>query len=348
MKTLCLITLLVSLVTVHAQEAVLVESKMIWNKGNHNAFTDLIRFKGKWYCAFREAEAHVSATADIRILSSKNGRDWEPASVIEMKGHDLRDPKLSISPDGKYLEVLAGDVVREGKGPALSTRNFITRSQNGIKWEQMEFVGPEQEWLWRITWFNKKAYGIAYDVHPEVRASGNFLTRLYVADNKLKFASLADPLCIQAGANEATIRFTTNGTAYVLQRRDGPRNANSAFVGKSEKPYTQWEWKDLGKFFGGPNFIQIPDGRWMAVGRILKPDATGRMVPKTVLCELDYKMAELRELLELPSGGDTSYAGLYWYDGLLWISYYSSHEEKTSIYVAKVKLSKPTGKGRKP
>jgi len=338
MKSLCLLTLLTSLITSMAQDAVLLESKKIWDKGNHNAFTDLIRFQGKWFCAFREAEAHVSPTADIRILSSKNGEDWEPASVIEVQGHDLRDPKLSVSPDGKWLEVLGGDVVREGKKPALTTRNFIARSKNGINWDQMEYVGPDQEWLWRITWFNKKAYGIAYDVHPEVRASGKFFTRLYVADDKFKFTPIADPLCNEIGANEATIRFATNGTAFVLQRRDGPKNANSAFVGMSQKPYTQWEWKDLGKFFGGPNFIQIPDGRWMAVGRVLKTDPEGRTVAKTALCELNYKLADLHELLELPSGGDTSYAGLYWYDSMLWISYYSSHEEKTSIYLAKVKF----------
>ena len=40
----------------------------------------------------------------------------------------------------------------------------------------------------------------------------------------------------------------------------------------------------------------------------------------------------------LTSGGDTSYAGLVWHDEVLWISYYSSHEGKTSIYLAKVKI----------
>ena len=39
-----------------------------------------------------------------------------------------------------------------------------------------------------------------------------------------------------------------------------------------------------------------------------------------------------------PSGGDTSYAGLVWHDGLLWISYYASHEGKTSIYLAQVRF----------
>ena len=30
--------------------------------------------------------------------------------------------------------------------------------------------------------------------------------------------------------------------------------------------------------------------------------------------------------------------GLVWHDNLLWMSYYSSHEGKTSIYLAKIKL----------
>ena len=40
--------------------------------------------------------------------------------------------------------------------------------------------------------------------------------------------------------------------------------------------------------------------------------------------------------LTLPSGGDTSYAGMVWHDDFLWMSYYSSHEGGTSIYLAKV------------
>jgi len=41
------------------------------------------------------------------------------------------------------------------------------------------------------------------------------------------------------------------------------------------------------------------------------------------------------ELLRLPSGGDTSYPGLVWHGGLLWVSYYSSHEGRASIYLAR-------------
>ena len=37
-------------------------------------------------------------------------------------------------------------------------------------------------------------------------------------------------------------------------------------------------------------------------------------------------------------GGDTSYAGMVWHEGLLWVSYDASHEGKTAAYLARVKL----------
>ena len=45
-------------------------------------------------------------------------------------------------------------------------------------------------------------------------------------------------------------------------------------------------------------------------------------------------------VLRLPSGGDCSYPGMVVYDGLLWMSYYSSHEGKTSIYLARIRCNR--------
>ena len=56
------------------------------------------------------------------------------------------------------------------------------------------------------------------------------------------------------------------------------------------------------------------------------------------------------EFLTMPSGGDTSYAGMVWHDDLLWLSYYSSDDflasmttavqaqRRTSIFLAKVQF----------
>jgi hypothetical protein len=119
-----------------------------------------------------------------------------------------------------------------------------------------------------------------------------------------------------------------------LQRRDGGAAENSAMLGISRPPYTKWAWHDLGKYFGGPNFIETPGGHWIAAGRIIE---NGK--PSTVVAVLDVDAKTLTPILTLPSGGDTSYPGLVYRDDILYVSYYSSHEDKTKIYLAKVKLS---------
>ena len=59
--------------------------------------------------------------------------------------------------------------------------------------------------------------------------------------------------------------------------------------------------------------------------------------PETVLARMTATNYDT--VLRLPSAGDCSYPGLVWHDELLWISYYSTHEEKTQIYLAKVDVS---------
>ena len=79
--------------------------------------------------------------------------------------------------------------------------------------------------------------------------------------------------------------------------------------------------------------IRLPNGAWIGAGRFLKPKT------HTALFSLDIDRGRIGELLKLPSGGDTSYPGLLWRDGVLWVSYYASHEGKTSIYLASVKVA---------
>ena len=55
---------------VHAAPLEIVSVKKIWDEGKHNAFTDLIRWHDKWYCSFREADAHVGGDGQLRVLES--------------------------------------------------------------------------------------------------------------------------------------------------------------------------------------------------------------------------------------------------------------------------------------
>ena len=99
-------------------------------------------------------------------------------------------------------------------------------------------------------------------------------------------------------------------------------------------PVAKWHWHSAGIQIGGPNFLILPGGAMVASGRQYrsKPDTNKTFVGPMTL-------EGVKPELVLPSGGDCSYPGMVWHDGLLWLSYYSSHESHTAIYLAKIRLS---------
>ncbi|MGE3803081.1 MAG: sialidase family protein [Gemmataceae bacterium] len=304
-----------------------VEVKKVWDQAPHNAFTDLIRFHDRWFLSFREAETHVKGDGQIRVLTSTDGKKWEAAARIGQKGIDLRDPKLSITPDDRLM-IVGGAAVPATRNPLTDHYSFVCFSKDGKEWSQPERVLDSWQWLWRVTWHEGTGYGVAYrwnHKNPAVKVKRE--ASLYRTKDGLKYELAADFDLVNA--NEATVRF--DGAKMIcLQRRDG--EPNTAQIGTSQSPYKEWIWKDVGFYYGGPNFIQLPDKSWVACGRIIEKGKA-----QTVVCHMDIEKGKLIPAVTLPSGGDTSYAGLVWHDDQLWISYYSSHEGKTSIYLARLK-----------
>ena len=102
------------------------------------------------------------------------------------------------------------------------------------------------------------------------------------------------------------------------------------WIGTSSAPYTDWKFTPTKARVGGPDFIELPDG---SLGAGSRDHSQGKV--KFSLFRMTWD--SLQPALTLPSSGDCSYPVLVWHDGLLWVSYYSSHEGETSIYLAKVK-----------
>ena len=98
------------------QEAAVIEvpSTRIWSEAPHSAFVDLIRFRARFYCAFREGSGHVpgekGSDGAVRVIVSSDGEEWASAAHIVEEGVDLRDPKLSVTPDGRIMVVMGGSV----------------------------------------------------------------------------------------------------------------------------------------------------------------------------------------------------------------------------------------------
>jgi hypothetical protein len=308
-----------------------LEVRKIWDEAPHNAFTDLIRFRDRWYCTFRESSAHVPGTdGKIRVISSADGEKWESAALLEESGVDLRDPKLSIMPDGRMM-LLIGSSIYAGKNgePNRKLESFRTRvafSNDGVAWTTPTPVSIEKgNWLWRVTWNGKTGYGVSYSGERESRFIKLWKTSDGV-DYQLIMMVQSPPGCYP---NETTLRFDGEKMIALVRSEDSDRYA---WIATAMPPYESWVWQECDSRAQGPNFIVLPDKRMIYAGR----DHLGQS--RTVIGEI--KDNNLVRSATLPSGGDTSYPGLALApDGKVWMCYYSSHEGKTAIYLAKIAVT---------
>lgn len=147
-------------------------------------------------------------------------------------------------------------------------------------------------------------------------------------------------LKIDGGPNESTIRFDKNGKMYVVIRRDGADKVGA--IATSNEPYTNWTFSKIGERIGGPEFFFLNDSTLCIASRLYIKNPPGAEKEykgyKTALFFTDLSGKIKKTIPFEQSGGDNSYPGLVSYKNKLWVSYYSSHEGKTSIYLAKVPM----------
>jgi len=321
----------------NAPAAEVVSVRKIWDQGQHNAFTDLIRWHGRWWCAFREAVAHVGGDGAIRVLESVDGETWASAALVTEKDVDLRDPKFSLTPQDKLMINCAGSVYL-GTRFIKGRQSRVLFSDDGRTWTVPKRVLAEGEWLWRVTWHEGVAYGAAYDNMPKTHGGprpDEWPIAVYASQDGLAWERIAG-LAVPGQPNETTLRFLPNGDMVAMVRREGGDKRGT--IGVAAPPFREWTWSPSNYRFGGPNFLAAPDATWIAATRDHTREQPGSNAEvKTMIARLD-PTGPLTSLVTLPSGGDCSYAGLAWYDGLLWVSYYSSHEGKSAIYLARVKV----------
>lgn len=314
----------------------LVDVRQISAAAPHSAFTSLIRTADKgWFCAFREGSAHVPGTdGEIRILNSADGETWATAALLREKDTDLRDPQLCVLRDGRLLlsaggSVYAGESAPGAKGALTGRRTRVATSADGRAWSAFQPVCQEGDWLWRITPRGDDLWGMSY-----TGETGGFRVSLWKAEGGgFDFTKVSEPdPGKDCQPNETTLRFLPDGTLTALVRNEN--KGGHSYFGSGGKDGKTWTWTDTGSVIQGPDFIRLKSGAMVYAGR---DTATG--AARTVVGRLSPE-GKAWPLLTLPSGGDTSYPGLVEAaDGVLWISYYSSHGGSAAIYLARVGLT---------
>ena len=292
--------------------------RRIYDEAPHNAFTDLTEFKGQYFVAFRTGSDHASFDGEIRVMASKDLENWQEVAVLSTPDDD-RDPHFAVFRGGLFLYFAC----RQKSDPE-GDRTMCALSEDGRRFTKPKRIFRKSNRLWRPKALGALLYCASYEV------KGRWRSLLLESKDGLSWRGVST-IHDREMANETELLPLPDGSLLALVRREAP--PRTALLCRSRPPFAEWEKHDTKVVLQGPAM-----SFW---GReiIICARFYDRGRPYTGLFALnvgrDLSRAEILHLFTLPSGGDTSYAGLLPLDEQrLLISYYSSHEGRSSIYLA--------------
>jgi len=317
--------------------------RRVFHNGEHNAFTDLVRFQGRFYLAFRSCpDGHmVHPTASIILLASPDARQWEPVHRFHVPLRDTRDPHFLVFQD--TLFVYTGTWYCGATSPKSADYDlnehlgYAAWSRDGTQWHSPILLeGTFGHYIWRAGAFGPRAYlcgrrkkGFAMTPrgeNPQVQSV------MLESDDGLIWRTRA--FFQEVDGDETAFQFEADGSVLAV----GRRGRGNAQLLRAKRPYTQWQRTDLDRYIGGPLLTRWGN-RYVVGGR----KTLGDKGPVTSMCWLAGD--QLHEFAELPSGGDNSYPGFVELGPTrALVSWYSSHEKDatgktmTAIYLADLEM----------
>lgn len=304
----------------------------IYDPGCHCAFTDIIKWRGRIYVTFREAVNHsVHHSGQIVVLGSADyGQSFQPHARLG-NSCDLRDPHFFTVGERLGIMIPSWIVPDPEKGIPERIRNcHVALSDDGINWDLKEIEALRGRTLWRPRRGPDGAlYSAAY-APSRVKDDYRVSLRRSTDGENWEDVSLIHG---EDKANETDLCFMPDGELLALVRRE--QEPRKPLIARSKPPYKEWTKVGCDRFLQGPLLERLPDGTLLIVGR--SPEPFGADKPtggcRTRGFRLNIETGELEFLFTLPSGGDTSYAGLLKLnDNEAFLSYYSGHMYPNGSY----------------
>lgn len=323
----------------------------------HNSNTDLIFYKGFFYCIHAQTKWHLyDDNGYLLIKRSKDTKNWQDVTKLKVHGKDVRDPKFSIIKDNLFVYFL----INEKFDPSPHT-TYWAFTKDGLNWsipKELTTISVNHNtkkgitkviqggWnLWRPkTLDNTVWYVIASGKKPLLLPTGqpvntdvNTITILLTSVDGIHWKEVSEVYTaygngepelefLQDGSIIATLRCGSLGTGgYEFGNPTG-----NTIIAISQKPYTKWSYAhSFITRLDGATLFSIK-GRIFAAGRNhLGPRFDlGNHVAKKRTAIFEVLPDRLIHLFDLPSNGDTAYTGVVLKDAKVYISYYTCPIEK--------------------
>lgn len=326
----------------------------------HNENTDLQRWRGAIYFVHRTAGSQIlGPNSSLRVYRSKNdGKTFELRAIIPApRDRDIRDPHFYTV--GRRLHIkaitrLPGFALRDTGAGSISVESH---SKDGKNWSSPREIGPVGWGFWRVVKQRGVYYSAAYedgDLRVVLFRSTN--GRTWTAGPQIYGVSADTPLETELILTRSSRRMLAlvrmDGTDFELF---GHRGRLRTKVCWARRPYRRFSCPQelKGVRLDGP--VAFHWGRRLFV--IARKHLRGPAIRKrTALYEITGNLERgpirIVELGELPSAGDTSYAGIARIGGARFLTtWYSSPPAedpswlmgfggRTDIWKAKLDLSR--------
>jgi hypothetical protein len=296
--------------------------------GEHNSNTDLIRWRDELLLVHAASPWHLgSSRSRLVVARSVDGRRWERLAELRVPGRDIRDPKLALIGGRLHLYALPNDgLAATPEGTVLAT------SEDAVHWTAFESVGPPG-WLF---WRPKTRDGRTWYVPAYWHAHGASILLRSVDGRAWERVSTIHE---GEGNDETAIEFLPDGRLLATARLEVTPDAllgnaaASTLLAVAEPPYEAWaKARSRVTRLDGPVLFSAA-GRVFAVARH-QPEPRGPLTrlgstlarKRTALYRVEPD--RLVHLSDLPSAGDTSYAGAVVRDGALWVDWYTSRIDR--------------------
>jgi len=302
--------------------------------GAHNSNTDLTFFDGWFYLCHQASPYHMgSRRSRLLLWRSRDARTWEKVTEFKNEsGREYRDPKFAVIRGRLFLYMLPNLTVR-----ATPVGTVYTSSADGATWDAIAPIEPAGWLFWRpktldgVTWY-VTAYWHDHGKSILLRSADGVtwtqVSQVYAGE----------------GNDETDFEFLPDGRMLATARLEGKADTEwgdasaSTLIAVAPPPYEQWTYaKSRVTRLDGPCLFPY-NGRIYAIARYQATRAwryveLGGIYSRKRTSLFLVEEHGLRYLTDLPSAGDTSYAGTVMQGDELIASYYTSPHERDVTWV---------------
>ncbi len=291
--------------------------------GAHNSNTDLIHFRGSFYLAHQTSPWHFgSEESRLVVRRSADARQWEKVSEFEAPGEELRDPKFAVIGDRLFLYML-----RNRTWDPEPYTTVHTCSEDGSSWGSLVDIRPEGWLFWSPETMDSKTWYVPAYWHEHGRSA------LLKSSDGVEWSWVSE---IYEGErnDETAIEFLPDGRMIATLRLEGSGQMRgdpqaSTLIAVASPPYKKWSHaRSRVTRLDGPCLFSY-GGEVFAAGRYQPERLAGLSEQGSIFSKKRTSLFLVREdgltyLSDLPSSGDTSYAGAVILSDVAYVCYYTS------------------------